>query len=290
MSKTSRRATPRPQFVGPHLIRHEDTAHHVWGDVGSGLVTDRVVSSTDQLHVLEFELTGGTGFRHSPDNPTVFAADVAYLCLRGTLVVTDPESGEICTAPAGTGVAFGRDTWHHGFALGAQTATVLEFMAPPPSRGTASTYGRTRPLLTTSTYDDRRWERRWPEARAEQLAGRRLTPLRPEEGLLTFRDDSPAHLVRRLLDREHLRVVHGTVQPGTVDAFADLAWESVVRVVDGRLWVDVRDTDGSYWVQVLGEGDACFLPAGSAVRFLERDGHPATYLMGSGSVPDHWTP
>src|SRR3712207_898028 len=114
----TRRATPRPHFRTPRTVRRADAAHHVWGDAEGGLVTDRVISSSDQLHVLEYELPPGAAFRHTAENPTLFAADVAYLCLAGTLVLADPASGEVTMAPAGSGVAFGRDTWHHGFSLG----------------------------------------------------------------------------------------------------------------------------------------------------------------------------
>ena len=61
----SRRPTPRPTFTRPTVVRRSGTAHHVWGDAGSGLVTDRVYVSTDTLHVLEYELAPGGEFRHS---------------------------------------------------------------------------------------------------------------------------------------------------------------------------------------------------------------------------------
>ena len=288
-----RRPTPRPQFDGPHLLSRDDAAHHVWGDAIGGFVTDRVISSTDQLHVLEFELPPRGWFRHTADNPTLFAADVAYLCLTGTLVLVDPETGETAVAPAGSGIYFGRDTWHHGFALGDQTTRVIEFMSPPPSRGTASTYGKSRPLLVEASYADRRWAGRWPEALSEQRASRRLLPLRVEDALLSFRDDSPDHLVRTLLETPFLVVSRGTVQPGTVDEFRVVADELVLRLVEGELWVDVRATAGaepSYWVGCLRAGDACFVPAGHEVRFLVRDHRPATYLQGSARVPEGWQP
>lgn len=292
-SSSARRPTPRPQFDAPRVIRRSESAHHVWGDAEGGYVTDRVVSSSDQLHVLEFELAPGGWFRHTADNPTLFAADVAYLVLAGTLVLTDPETGETGVAAAGSGFAFGRDTWHHGYSLGAETTRVVEFMAPPPSRGTASTYGRTKPLLSDVRTADDRWTRRWPAARAEQQASRRLVPLRLEDALLSFRDDAPTHLVATLLDTEHLTVTRGTVQPGTVDTFRRVVEETVVRVIEGELWVDARCLDGpepAYTPFCLGAGDACFVPAGHELRTLVRAAQPATYLQGSGHVPDGWQP
>ena len=187
-------------------------------------MTDRVISSSDQ-----FELPPGGRFGHTASNPTLFAADVAYLCVAGTLCLADPESGEVVLVPEGTGVYFGRDTWHHGFAVGPWTARVVEFMSPPPVLGTASTYGRTRLLLAETRYRDRRWEGRWPEALNEQRAGRRLVPLRVTDGLLSFRDASPGHLVWTLLDTPFLTVVRGEVQPGTVDEFTRQRKETVLR-------------------------------------------------------------
>jgi hypothetical protein len=288
-----RRATPRPHFDGPQVIRRDQAAHHVWGDASGGLVTDRVISSTDQLHVLEFELPPRASFRHTRDNPTLFAADVAYLCVAGTLVLVDPETGETATAPAGSGLYFGRDTWHHGFALGDETARVVEFMSPPPSRGTASTYGKTRPLLTDVSYADRRWAGRWPGALSEQRAGRRLIPLRVEDALVSFRGDSPDHLIHTLLDTPFLTVVRGTIQPGAVDEFADVRDEQVIRLLEGELWVDVCDRTGAepaYWAGCLQPGDACVIPAGREARLLVRASAPATYLQGSARVPEGWQP
>jgi hypothetical protein len=291
--QTARRSTPRPHFDEPRLIRRGDAAPHVWGDESGGYVTDRVISSSDQLHVLEFELPPGTSFRHTEANPTLFAADVAYLCVAGTLVLSDPETGEAAIAPAGSGIYFGRDTWHHGFALGDQTARVVEFMSPPPVRGTASTYGRTKPLLTEVRHADRRWVGRWPHALAEQRAARRLLPLRVEDALLSFRDDSPQHLTWTLLDTPFLSVVRGAVQPGVVDQFARQDRETVIRVVDGELWVDVRRSgaaEPTYQVGCLAAGDSCFVPAGHELRTLVRSDRAAAYLQGWAAVPDGWTP
>jgi hypothetical protein len=292
-SPTVRRATPRPHFDEPRLIRRADAPHHVWGDEEGGFVTDRVISSSDQLHVLEFELPPGGRFGHTASNPTLFAADVAYLCVGGTLCLADPESGQVVLVPEGSGVYFGRDTWHHGFAVGPRTARVVEFMSPPPVLGTASTYGRTRPLLAETRYRDRRWEGRWPQALTEQRTGGRLVPLGAADGLLSFRDATPGHLVWTLVDTPLLTVVRGEVQPGTVDEFTRQDKETVLRVVEGELWVDVRDPDAAetaYTVGCLQAGDACFVPAGHEVRTLVRADRPAVYLQGFARVPDGWHP
>lgn len=286
-----RRSTPRPVFREPTVIRRGDTAHHVWGDPEAGVVTDRVFVSTDQLHVLEFELPPRAEFRHSGMNPTVFAADVLYFVLEGELLLANPQTGEVARVTAGTGRLFRRDTWHHGFNAADRTVRVLEFFAPPPARGTASDYARRQQPLAGSAYADRRWDRRWPEARAAQQAASGFIVADPAAGLLSFRDARPSHLRSTLVDTEYLRVVHGTVQPGHVEDFAVVDAESVLFAVDGELWADVWSEEVGYRATtVLQPGDAVFLPVGSSERVLVRSARPATYLRGWGEVPADWTP
>ena len=125
-----RRPTPRPRFTEPRLVRRVDAVAHVWGDDEAGYVTDRVISSTDQLHVLEFELAPGGGFRHSAMNPTIFGADVLYYVLAGTLVLANPETGEVTVTEAGSGRLFHRGTWHNGFsASSVEPETYEDFTA-----------------------------------------------------------------------------------------------------------------------------------------------------------------
>ena len=288
----SRRATPRPSFATPTVVRRDATAHHGWGDAESGLVTDRVYVSTDTLHVLEYELAPGGGFRHSPGNKTVFAADVAYCVLAGTLVIADPEHGEVRVVEAGQQVLFRRDTWHHGFNPGAGPTRVVEFFAPPPSRGTASTYAVTRPMLEESRYRDDRWAGRWPQASDERATASRLHVLTSGTALWGFAGDSPAHLLGTLADTEHLTVAVGRVAAGHVEDPRKLEDESMLVVTEGELWVDAQhETAAELTVACLRPGDAVFLPRGTLLRVLVRGGTPATYLLGSGRpVEDGWTP
>lgn len=288
----SRRPTPRPTFARPTVVRRSGTAHHVWGDAGSGLVTDRVYVSTDTLHVLEYELAPGGEFRHSAGNKTVFAADVAYCVLEGRLVIADPQHGEVRVVEAGEQVLFRRDTWHHGFNPGSGVARVLEFFAPPPARGTASGYAVTQPMLEESRYRDDRWTGRWPDAAAERDAVSRLTVLRPATALWGFADTVPTHLLGTLADTEHLTVQVGRVCAGHVEDHRKVEDEAMLVVTDGELWVDVKDeATAEFTVQCLTPGDAVFLPRGSQVRVLVRGTRDASYLLGSARpVPEGWTP
>jgi mannose-6-phosphate isomerase-like protein (cupin superfamily) len=289
---SARRATPRPTYDGPCIVRRDETAHHVWGDTESGLVTDRVYLSSDTLHVLEFELGPGGAFRHSATNKTVFAADVMYCVLEGTLVIADPQHGEVQVVEAGERVLFGRDTWHHGFNPGQQNLRVLEFFAPPPSRGTASGYAKQQPMLTESRYQDERWALNWPAASDDQHASSRLRVIRDSDSLWGFSQQAPSHLVGVLADTEHLTVSRGLVSPGHVEDPSKVEDESLLVVTAGELWVDTKDEHtATYRASCLTPGDGVFLPRGTSLRVLVRDSRPASYVLGSGRpVPEGWRP
>lgn len=286
---STRRSTPRPTFAGPAIVRRADTAHHVWGDGDAGFVTDRVYVSSADLHVLEFQLGAGGGFKHSPANQTVFAGDVVYAVLDGVLVIADPEHGEVHRVPAGSAVLFRRDTWHHAFNPGQTTVRVLEFFAPPPSRGTASDYARHQSPPSTVTYRDDRYAGRWPFAQAQWQQSRRLWVLDESTALWSFAADQPTHLQGTLTDTEFLTVRTGRVEPGHIEPLRDVPEETVVVVTAGLLWVDIENA-GKFTVACLSPGDAAYLPAGCTARLLVRDTAPATYLSGTGHVPADWHP
>ena len=284
----NRRPTPRPTYTNPQVIRRDEMAHHVWGDVESGYVSDRVISSTDQLHVLEFELPPGSEFRHSSNNQTIFAADVLYYCLQGEFVLANPQTGEVALIPTGTGRLFRRGTWHHGFNPGQTTVRVLEYFSPPPARGTASDFAKSQAPLQSSVY--------------EQSAGGNFPMLfdssqksfwkvSDEDALVSFRDTKPSHLIRTLVDTEFLTVKKGTVYSGHVEEFKAVENESVIFALAGELWVDIwNESDGSRVTAVLKPGEAMYLPVGCSQRMLVRDHNSAQYLIGSGHVPAEWKP
>ena len=139
--------SPRPTFEGPALISAQTVTRHIWGDETSGEVADWIFASTALIHCLVFGLAPGHSFTHSPEYRTVFGADEVLTVLSGTLVLANPEVGEVQRIGAGQSVAFGADTWHHGFAHGPEALRVLEFLAPPPSAGTTGAYARTRDYL-----------------------------------------------------------------------------------------------------------------------------------------------
>jgi quercetin dioxygenase-like cupin family protein len=266
-------SSPRPAFSGPALIRRADVTRHIWGDPEAGEVFDWIYASTERVHMLVFGLAPGAGFRHSEAFRTVFAADELLHVLQGTMVIADPETGEVQRAERGESVFFRRDTWHHAFALGPEPLRVLELFAPPPAAGASSAYARAQPYLQESRYADDARLGAWPAA---SPPARRLRVLAPSDVL--WRRDLGA-LVGILVSTEHLTVATVELGPGENAAAHEHGGDEVLMALEGPLWVRAW-FDGAVSVFELGAEDACFLPAGCLHEYRNPSGGRARAICG----------
>ena len=266
-------SSPRPAFDGPALIRRADVTRHIWGDPEAGEVFDWIYASTDKVHMLVFGLAPGTGFRHSEDYRTIFAADELLHVLQGVLVIADPETGEVQRAGVGESVFFRRDTWHHAFALGPEPLRVLELFAPPPAAGASSAYARAQPYLATSRYADDARLGDWPPA---EPPAPRLRVLRPADVL--WRRDLGV-LSGILVSTEHLTVATLEVGPGEAAAPHEHGGDEVLMALDGSLWVRAW-CDGAVHVFELEPEDVCYLPAGARHEYRNAGGATARAICG----------
>jgi quercetin dioxygenase-like cupin family protein len=266
-------SSPRPTFAGPALIRRGEVTRHVWGDPDSGEVFDWIYASTDLVHMLVFGLAPGGAFRHSEAYRTVFAADEVLHVLEGTLVIADPQTGEVERVATGESVFFRRDTWHHAFALGPSPLRVLELFAPPPAAGASSAYAREQPYLETSRYADDSLLGQWPPAAPRE---RRLHVLRPPEVL--WRRDLDV-LVGVLVSTEQLTVATLEVGPGEVARAHEHGGDEVLMALDGPLWVRAWHGDAVHVFELEPE-DVCYLPAGSRHEYRNAGGATARAICG----------
>jgi hypothetical protein len=107
----------------------------------------------------------------------------------------------------------------------------------------------------------------------------------------SFAASAPSHLVNTLVDTEFLTLAHGRVFAGHVEDARPIDHESLIVVTAGELWVDLTDSTGTaHQCGLVRAGDAVYAGRGSTVRVLNRSATEATYLVGSGHVPDGWTP
>jgi len=255
------RPSPRPSFDGPTAIRAADAVRHTWGDAEAGFVEDWIYVSSELIHAIVFELPPGGAFRHSESFRTVFAADELLHVLQGTLVLANPETGEVVRAEPGESVFFRRDTWHHGFSYGTEPLRVLELFAPPPATGTSGAYAQTKPYLEESVYA------------VDGVVGE-LVDARPRVGSLRHlrRSDSVWRLDRDVLvgllvSTEHLTAGTVTVPVGHESVEERHDGEELIYVTRGELRVEAEGVEAT-----LSPGDAFLVPRGTPHHYAGAEG------------------
>jgi quercetin dioxygenase-like cupin family protein len=259
--------SPRPNYTVPTAITRAAVTRHLWGDEESGVVADLIYASTEAIHALVFILPPGGAFRHSEEYRTVFAADEVLHVLTGTMVLANPETGDVERVPSGGSVFFGPDTWHHAFAHGDEPLHVLEFLAPPPASGSTGAYARTRPYLEHSKYE---------REEGASVAQSTLRLLRDDD-VVWHRDLG----VRSgtLVETPRLTAQTIEVGPGEASAWHSHAGDELLYVLDGTLWVRTRHA-GTTYVFELGRDDACLLPARSEHEYRNYGALTAKTLVG----------
>jgi quercetin dioxygenase-like cupin family protein len=258
-------SSPRPTFAGPALVRRADVTRHVWGDPQAGEVFDWIYASTERVHMLVFGLAPGGAFRHSEAYRTVFAADEVLHVLEGTLVIADPETGEVQRVETDGQVFFRRDTWHHAFAHGTEPLRVLELFAPPPAAGASSAYARRQPYLEHSRYADDAQIGSWPPA---VPPARRLHVVRP--GDVLWRRDLDV-LCGILASTEHLTAALLEIGPREAARQHAHGGDEVLMALDGPLWVRAWHDDAVHVFELEAE-DVCYLPAGCPHEYRNASG------------------
>ncbi len=269
--------TPRPTFDRASAVPASSVPLHLWGDEESGQVADWIYASTAKIHHLVFALAPGKWFRHSPAFRTVFAADELLTVLTGSMVLVNPEVGEVRRVERGRAVCFARDTWHHAYSVGDEPLRVLEFFAPPPAAGTSSSYAKTRPYLDTSLTADDRWLGRWPAAAAEREAGATLRVVGDRDVLWSLAGTGV--LVAIQLSTEHLTAGFVELDAGAVSTTMAHGGDASYHVIDGEAFALLEEIDGEpaqhpRWFH-LRPDDGFFVPEGTTYSLHNISGRRA---------------
>ncbi len=272
--------SPRPKFDQPTHLRYETVARHLWGDPAAGQVADWIYVSSDEIHQLVWGLAPGGAFRHSDEFRTIFAADLVYYVLSGTMVIVNPETGEVHRVQPGEAAFFRRDTWHHAFNYSKDALRVLEFFAPPPSKGTSGAYARTKPLLTDNRYGIDAALGRWPGQRAEIERVFTIAMVRDPDLLWRYEGEQNQVLVGLLCSTEHLTVGKVLLLPGQrSDSFTHPGDKSLY-VVQGMLNVLCpAKSEGQKWFELKPQ-DGFYLPAGVPHQFHNITDQPVELIFG----------
>jgi quercetin dioxygenase-like cupin family protein len=262
--------SPRPSYTVPTAITRAAVTRHLWGDEESGVVADLIYASTEAIHALVFLLPSGGAFRHSREYRTVFGADEVLHVLSGTMVLANPEGGEVKRVSRGGSVYFGEDTWHHAFAHGGEPLHVLELLAPPPASGSTGAYARTRPYLEQPMY-----------AREHGADADTLRVIREDD--IVWRRDLGV-LAGTLAETPRLEALTFEINPGEASAWHIHSGDELLYVLEGGLWIRARHADVDY-VFELWQDDACLLPAGTDHEYRNYGGMTARTLVGIAPNP-----
>lgn len=279
MSASGYAPSPRPTFAGPTHIPYESATRHLWGDAASGEVADWIYVSSEKIHQLVFGVPPGGSFRHSEEYRTVFAADEVLYVLHGTMVIANPETGEVQRVPPGNAVFFGRDTWHHAYSQGTEALRVLELFAPPPSQGTAGTYARSKPNLSSWRYTRDQWLERWPAAREEAGREETIRVLRDQDVLWRLEGRVRPILVGILASTPQLTVGKIALQPGQHGDAQIHAGDESLYVLEGRLHVRLPEQAGQRFFE-LKPGDGFYIPEGVAHQYYNMTEQPTELIFG----------
>ncbi len=268
-----------PTYPGPTHIPYEKVVHRLWGDEVSGEVADWIYISSDKIHQIVFGLPPGGAFRHSDRYRTLFAADIVFCVLKGNLVLSNPETGEVHWVRPGEAAFFRRDTWHHGFSYGSEPLRVLEFFAPPPSQGTSQAYARTKPNLTAPKYTQDQWVGRWPMDQAEARRCFTMRVLRESDILWRLEGKARQVLVGILASTEHFTVGKIYLLPGQQSDIQTHGGDESLYLLEGTLNVGLPDSEGQSWFE-LKPGDGFYLPEGIRHQYYNHSGTPAVLFFG----------
>jgi quercetin dioxygenase-like cupin family protein len=273
--------SPRPTFDGPAHIPRNQITRHLWGDDQAGHVTDWIFVSNEKIHQLIFGLPGGGSFGHSEEYRTVFAADQVFYVLTGSVVFSNPETGEAHLVRQGEVAYFSHDTWHHGHNVETSELRVLEFFAPPPSQGTSGSYARTQPYLTDIVRGQDQWVGNWPGALEKASDGFSMGVVREPDVLWRLEGgvDGDRVLTGLWVSTDELTVGTTRVLPGQRSSSIVHGGDKGLYVHRGTLAINVIDGDGNRWHE-LNEGDGFYLPEGVPHRYQNAGSDAAEVIFG----------
>lgn len=272
--------SPRPTFDQPTHLRYAEVARHLWGDPVAGHVADWIYVSSSEIHQLVWGLPPFGAFRHSDEFRTIFGADLVYYVLSGTMVIGNPETGEVHRVAPGEAAFFRKDTWHHAFNYSTEPLRVLEFFAPPPTQGTSGVYARTKPLLTANKYGLDEALGRWPMQRADIECDFTITVSGERDLLWRYEGQQNQVLVGLFCSTEYLTVGKLLLLPGQKSDVFTHSGDKSLYVADGVLNVLCPGQEsGPKWFELQPQ-DGFYFPAGAPHQFYNLTDRPVQVVFG----------
>lgn len=274
------KSSPRPVFSEPTYIPYANVTRYLWGDDEAGRVNDWIYASSSKIHQLVFGFPSGKGFTHSDSFRTIFGADEVLVVLQGSMVIANPETGEVQTAQKGDAIFFRKDTWHNAWAMHGEEVRVLEYFSPPPSTGTSGKYAQTKPYVNVPKYSRDELLGHWPMNRAEATKNGHFTLLGPKDRLWSLADASPGCITGVMASTEHLTAGDIKIAPGARSAVLRHGGDASFYASAGRLNIHLPESDQTNTWFELAPGDGFFVPEGFAYQIYNMGTDPAECYFG----------
>jgi quercetin dioxygenase-like cupin family protein len=272
--------SPRPTFSEATHIPYSSVTRHLWGEEATGRVSDWIYASTDKVHQLVFGIAPQQGFVHSDEFRTIFAADELLTVLSGTMLLINPETGELHKASPGEGVFFRRDTWHHAVNYSNEPLRVLEYFSPPPSQGTSGSYAKKQTYLEKSVYTRDELIGNWPMKMAETRSKDTMRVIRDQDILWRLEPGDRPVLVGLYVTTENLTAGKISLLPGNKTALRQHGGDTTFYVLNGTLNIHVPENTGNKWFE-LNEKDGFHVPEGYEYEIHNISGESAGMYFGT---------
>jgi quercetin dioxygenase-like cupin family protein len=230
--------------------------------------------STEDVSQIVFGMPVGGHFGHSDDFKDVYESDILWRVLAGTLVVVNPETGEVHRARTGESLFFHGDIWHYGYSYGPEPVRVLEFSAPSAIQ--AVRYAVKKAPIANPRYAQEELVGRWPEARRE-MESRSTVSVFGECDVLWRMEGTNRHvLVGHLISTRYLTVGEVHLLPAQQSDVVVHDGIKTFYVLEGILNVQLPEQES--WIEA-NQADGVYLPAGTPHRLLNFTTRPVKALF-----------
>jgi mannose-6-phosphate isomerase-like protein (cupin superfamily) len=250
----------------PRLVPYRDALRLVWGDDESGKLPDWFLASDEKMSVNIVAIPVGGAVLHSDKNRSIFGSDEFFYVLDGTMVQSNPTTGEVLVIESGDAAWFRKDTWHHQWNYSDTELRFVEFFHPSPKTGTGQPYAQTHENITAYKHKQDEYVGRWPMARAEAEAARTMWAARDADILWRLEGHKRGRevLTGIMLSTENVTIGKQRFLPGQRSDVFTHNGDKLFFVEEGTVHVEFPETRVFF---ELGPRDSCQIPEGTPHSF-----------------------
>jgi mannose-6-phosphate isomerase-like protein (cupin superfamily) len=262
----------------PVVLRYRDLERRTWGDETTGRLADWFYADDAAMNLNIVGMPPNGSAVSSPANPTIFGADELFYVLEGTMVQSNPVTGEVFVVKPGEAIFFRKDTWHYQWNHSNSQLRMLEFFQPAPKAGTGGAYARAQPPLAGPPKQGQdELLGNWPMAR--DLPREKTTWMIHEHDILWRMEGTVRGreiLVGILASTEHLTAGKMSFLGGQRSCDYVHNGDKVIFVESGNLHVEFPGT--KKWVE-LDPWDGLRIPSGVKHSFYNMSADPASCVF-----------